>query len=76
MEPIGALLQRNAAARLHFRLVPDCNDPLAEVKEQAARRWVAAVNAEGTFGRWDYALATEIGRVAGILDDAVARFRA
>lgn len=29
-------------------------DPLAEVKTAAARRWVNAVNAEGSYGRWDY----------------------
>lgn len=31
-------------------------DPLAAVKEAGARRWVAAVNAEGSFGRWAYRL--------------------
>ena len=29
-------------------------DLLAEVKTAAARRWVNAVNAEGSYGRWDY----------------------
>jgi hypothetical protein len=28
-----------------------------EVKRAAAERWVAAVNADGTFGTWKYALA-------------------
>jgi type III restriction enzyme len=27
-------------------------DPLAEVKTAAAHRWVAAVNADGRFGKW------------------------
>ena len=27
-------------------------DPLEEVKRAAAQRWVAAVNADGTYGRW------------------------
>ena len=31
-------------------------DPLEQVKAAAARRWVAAVNAEGSFGRWEYAI--------------------
>ena len=31
-------------------------DPLAEVKAAAARRWVNAVNVEGSYGRWDYAV--------------------
>jgi hypothetical protein len=30
-------------------------DPREEVKRAAAERWVAAVNAEGTYGRWVYA---------------------
>jgi type III restriction enzyme len=29
-------------------------DPLKSVKRQAAERWVAAVNADGRFGRWRY----------------------
>jgi len=32
-------------------------DPLAEIKKQAAERWVAAVNADGKHGRWQYAIA-------------------
>jgi len=32
-------------------------DDLAKVKEQAAERWVAAVNADGKHGTWRYALA-------------------
>lgn len=31
-------------------------DPLASAKEAGARRWVAAVNAEGSYGRWAYRL--------------------
>ena len=31
-------------------------DPLEEVKRAAAERWVAAVNAEGTYGQWAYTL--------------------
>ncbi len=31
-------------------------DPLKEIKEQAALRWVSAVNSEGTFGHWTYAM--------------------
>ena len=30
------------------------HDPLAEVKETAAWRWVSAVNVDGSFGKWDY----------------------
>ncbi|MDE2059663.1 MAG: hypothetical protein KGJ27_08075, partial [candidate division NC10 bacterium] len=31
-------------------------DPLADVKEAGARRWVAAINADGAHGRWAYRL--------------------
>lgn len=31
-------------------------DPLEQVKAAAAGRWVAAVNTEGSFGRWGYAI--------------------
>jgi hypothetical protein len=30
---------------------------LMEVKQQAALRWVNAVNADGSYGRWFYAMA-------------------
>jgi type III restriction enzyme len=31
-------------------------DPLMEIKKQAAERWVEAVNAEGSYGLWKYAM--------------------
>ncbi len=43
-------------------------DRLAEVKEQAANRWVAAVNAEGRHGRWQYAMVRRPGDVRGAID--------
>jgi type III restriction enzyme len=43
-------------------------DPLEEVKRAAAERWVAAVNAEGSFGRWEYAVAKRPTDVRSILD--------
>jgi len=38
-------------------------DPLAEVKASAAARWVNAVNAEGSHGRWRYELARNVSSV-------------
>ena len=38
-------------------------DPLEEVKVAAARRWVAAVNAEGSYGPWAYAIAKRVADV-------------
>jgi type III restriction enzyme len=45
-------------------------DPLLEVKKAAAERWVRAVNADGSYGRWSYALATEPGTTASLLAEA------
>ncbi len=41
----------------HLILETKGYDELAEIKEQAAQRWVNAVNADGRYGRWDYAIA-------------------
>jgi type III restriction enzyme len=49
------------------------HDDLAEVKVAAARRWVDAVNADGTFGRWDYAIAYNPNDVPELIDQAVAQ---
>ena len=43
-------------------------DPLAEVKSAAADRWVKAVNAEGSYGQWAYAMARKTTEVVGILN--------
>ncbi len=47
-------------------------DPLEEVKTAAAKRWVAAVNADGSYGRWQYGIAKRIATdIVGILAAAV-----
>ena len=38
-------------------------DPLTEIKVQAAKRWVDAVNADGSYGRWQYAIARKLEEV-------------
>jgi len=43
-------------------------DGKTEIKKAAALRWCEAVNAAGTFGRWDYALVRKVGDVIGVLD--------
>ena len=43
-------------------------DPLAEVKKQAASRWVNAVNAEGRHSIWQFAMVRRVGDVR----DAIA----
>jgi type III restriction enzyme len=42
-------------------------DPLEDVKRAAAERWVSAVNAEGSYGRWAYSMAKKITEVSGII---------
>jgi type III restriction enzyme len=45
-------------------------DPLRDVKRAAAERWVAAVNTDGRYGYWQYALVNDPARVVGLLDGA------
>jgi len=45
-------------------------DPLDEVKEAAARRWVNAVNADGRWGRWDFAMARQMTDVGYLIGEA------
>ena len=45
-------------------------DPLEEVKAQAARRWAEAINADGQFGRWAFAIVHKPEEVRAILDCA------
>lgn len=51
-------------------------DALADLKEQAARRWVAAVNADGQFGTWQYVLVRSVSGVRAALDREVAALAA
>lgn len=43
-------------------------DARDEIKRAAAIRWVKAVNADGKFGRWDFALAKSVPEVGRLLD--------
>jgi len=54
---------------LHVILETKGFDPLAEIKQAAAERWVAAVNADGLFGKWRYALARSTPQVRELLDE-------
>jgi type III restriction enzyme len=48
-------------------------DLLQDVKEQAALRWLRAVNGTGSFGHWAYAMVTDIANVDEAVSQAVAR---
>ena len=55
---------RLAAASERFLILETKGyDRLAEIKEQAATRWVAAVNAEGRHGHWQFAMLRRVGAV-------------
>ena len=46
-------------------------DPLEEIKKAAALRWVSAVNAEGSWGSWHYAIVRKPTQVSAELDKVV-----
>ncbi len=48
---------------------------MGEVKAQAPRKWVEAVNADRTHGRWAYVLAKRPAEVKQIIADAVSNRR-
>jgi type III restriction enzyme len=45
-------------------------DSLEEVKRAAAERWVAAINAEGSYGQWQYGVAKKIAEAGNIISRA------
>ena len=64
-------MRLKAQPPLHLVLETKGIDPLEEVKTAAARRWVTAVDAEGSYGRWQYGIAKRITDVAAIVTAAV-----
>ncbi|HYD49838.1 MAG TPA: hypothetical protein VEB21_15885 [Terriglobales bacterium] len=52
---------------VHLILETKGYDPLEDIKRQAAERWVAAVNAEGSYGQWRYAIAKKISDIPQLL---------
>ncbi|MCA1560781.1 MAG: DEAD/DEAH box helicase family protein [Acidobacteria bacterium] len=56
------------APQTHLILETKGFDDLAEVKAAAAERWVAAVNADAQFGRWEYVIARSVSDVRKQLD--------
>ena len=69
------LLRLKGKPRVHLILETKGYDPLAHVKAQAAQRWVAAVNAEGQYGRWHYAVAYKPEEVRWHIEETVTRMR-
>jgi type III restriction enzyme len=47
-------------------------DPLAEIKKQAAERWIAAVNADGKYGTWSYRMVRAVADVTTAISAVAA----
>ncbi len=54
-------------------LEPKGHDELEGIKVQAAERWVSAVNADGRYGDWRYALVHNMNEIPVLLRGACAR---
>jgi type III restriction enzyme len=67
---IVRLKSSNGHAPAHLILETKGYDPLREVKEAAASRWVNAVNADGRFGAWSFRMANSVSDVSHILEEA------
>jgi type III restriction enzyme len=66
------LLQLNGLSNRHLILETKGHDPLAEVKRQAAARWVSAVNESKNHGHWEFVMCRTVGEVNDTLD-SIAR---
>ena len=53
---------------IHLILETKGYDPLEEVKKER-RSGGRAVNADGTFGRWEYRVVRKVGEISGVIDD-------
>ena len=61
------IIKCNADGDCYLILETKGYDPLEEVKRAAAERWVSAVKADGTYGRWDYAIVRRPGEVSAAI---------
>ena len=68
------IIRLNAEKDLTYQLIFETKgfDPLEEIKKAAAERWVKAVNADGNFGHWQYAIARKSEDVIARLDEALS----
>lgn len=57
---------------LHLILETKGHDPLEDVKAQAARRWVDAVNADGQHGKWRYLVVHDMAEVGAVIASELA----
>jgi len=67
------IIRVKSSTPLHLILETKGYDPKAEIKQAAAERWVAAVNADGTYGKWAYKMVKKPTDVAGVVQAAVEK---
>ncbi|MDZ4344603.1 MAG: hypothetical protein U1E51_19450 [Candidatus Binatia bacterium] len=64
------------APPMHLVLETKGFNPLAETKAGATKRWVDAVTADGTYGKWAYAMVRQMSEVNEAVTKAVHPFDA
>ncbi|MDN5941867.1 MAG: DEAD/DEAH box helicase family protein [Nitrospira sp.] len=67
------IVRLNGESACHLIMETKGYDPLEEVKQAAADRWVAAVNADGTHGQWHFAIAKKISDIPSIIESAAGK---
>jgi type III restriction enzyme len=68
------IVRLNTERPVHLILETKGYDPLEEVKKAAAKRWVDAVNADGTYGRWCYTMVKKTTDVANAISTIEQEF--
>ena len=61
------IIRLKTTPEIHLILETKGFDPLTEVKTHAAERWVRAVNADATYGKWLYAICRKPEEVHGAI---------
>ena len=64
------IVRFNGQSRRHSILETKGFDELEDIKKSAAERWINAVNADGTFGVWTYAIAKKVSDVPALITSA------
>ncbi|MBS1807849.1 MAG: hypothetical protein JST84_06640 [Acidobacteria bacterium] len=66
------IIRLKAEFPFHFILETKGYDPLEEIKHAAAVRWINAVNADGKYGRWHYAIVRRPNEINSSIDLAIS----
>ena len=59
----------------HLILETKGYDEREEIKTAAAKRWVDAVNTDGSFGRWDYCLVKKMHEISNAIEEVVRKYQ-